>query len=300
MSGPVARSTATGTRVLAAAHWRTALELGFLGAVWGASFIFMRIAAPEFGAVPLIEVRVLTGALVLLPFLWLERSAFVGAPWPKIALIGVINTAVPFTLFAWAAQRAPAGIGAITNSMAVLFTALVAFLFWRERIGRVRLLALCTGFAGVAVLAIKDVPGADVAGAVAAGTAAAFLYGVAANLITRHLRGLPPIALACATLIAASLVLLPVTVATWPATPPSGGAWFAAIILGVVCTGAAYAVFFRLIQRIGAPRTVTVTYLIPVFAVFWAWLALGEPLTLPMAIAGALILGSVAISQRAR
>lgn len=284
----------------ARAAWLTAAELALLGAIWGASFIFMRIAADDFGAIPLVELRLASGALVLLPFLWAERAAFRASHWPRIALIGLINSAVPFSLFAWAAQRAPAGVGAITNSMAVLFTALVAFLFWHERIGRVRVLALVAGFAGVIVLASARTAGASFGWAAAAGTAAAFLYGVSGNVIRRQMHGLPPIALAAATLVCASLLLLPVAVLQWPAHPVPAISWASAIALGVLCTGTAYAFYFRLLQRIGATRASTVTYLVPLFAIAWAWLILGERLTLEMAIAATLILGSVALSQRAK
>ena len=105
--------------------WLTPLELGVLGAIWGASFLFMRVAANDFGAMPLVEVRLALGSLVLLPFLWRARAQFPAKLWPKLAIIGAINSAMPFMLFAWAAQRAPAGIGAIANAMTVLFTALV-------------------------------------------------------------------------------------------------------------------------------------------------------------------------------
>jgi drug/metabolite transporter (DMT)-like permease len=280
--------------------WITSLELAFLGAVWGASFIFMRMSANDLGAVPLVELRLAFGALVLLPFLWVERAAFRASHWPKIALIGLINSAIPFSLFAWAAQRAPAGVGAITNSMAVLFTALVAFLFWGERIGKARWIALVAGFVGVVVLASAKTAGASFGWAAAAGTTAAFLYGVAGNLIRRQLHGLPPIALAAATLICASALLLPLAILQWPAHPVATASWGAAAALGVLCTGTAYAVYFRLLQRIGATRASTVTYLVPLFAIAWAWLVLGESLTAEMAIAAALILGSVALTQRAK
>jgi drug/metabolite transporter (DMT)-like permease len=280
--------------------WLTSVELAFLGAVWGASFIFMRMSAQDLGAVPLVELRLAFGAIVLLPFLWIERAAFRASHWPRIALIGLINSAVPFSLFAWAAQRAPAGVGAITNSMAVLFTALVAFLFWGERIGKTRWIALVAGFVGVVVLASAKTAGASVGWAAVAGTTAAFLYGIAGNLIRRQLHGLPPIALASATLICASVLLLPFAVQQWPDHPVAPVSWWSAAALGVVCTGIAYAVYFRLLQRIGATRASTVTYLVPLFALAWAWLALGEALTLEMAIAATLILGSVALSQRAK
>jgi drug/metabolite transporter (DMT)-like permease len=278
--------------------WLTPLELGLLGAIWGASFMFMRVAAPEFGAAPLVELRLALGALVLLPMLWRARAQFPRALWQKLALIGAINSAVPFALFAWAAQRAPAGVGAITNAMAVLFTALVGFLFFGEKIGVRRAGALLAGFAGVVVLASGKTAGASIGWAVVAGCSAAFLYGVGVHLVKRHLTGLPPMAVAAATLGTAALLMLPFALAQWPQHAVPGRAWFAAGMLGVVCTGIAYGLYYRLIKRVGPGRAVTVTYLVPLFAVGWAWALLDEPLTVPMAISGALILGSVAMSQR--
>ncbi|MFP2928556.1 DMT family transporter [Pyxidicoccus sp. 3LG] len=278
--------------------WVTPLELGLLGAIWGASFMFMRVAAKDFGALPLVELRLALGALVLMPFLWRSRQSFGPKLWPRLALIGAINSAIPFALFAWAAQRAPAGIGAITNSMAVLFTALVAFLFYRERIGPRRAVALFAGFVGVVVLASGKVAGASIGEAAAAGTTAAFLYGIGANLVKRQLTGLPAVAVAAATLAFAAVLMLPFAIATWPTNPIPAVSWLSAGALGVLCTGIAYAVFYRLIQRIGAAQAVTVTYIVPLFAVAWAWLLLGEPLTPTMLIAGTLILGSVALSQK--
>ena len=279
--------------------WLTPFELCLLGLIWGASFMFMRVAAPEFGTLPLVEMRLGLGALVLLPFLWRARAVFTWRRWPMLALIGAINSAVPFALFAFAAQRAPAGVGAITNSMAVLFTALVGFLFYREAIGTRRGIALLAGFAGVVVLASGKVAGASVGWAAAAGCSAAFLYGVGAHLVKRHLSDLPPAATAAATLLCAAVVIAPFAFTHWPAHPISDRGWGAGVLLGVLCTGVAYAMYYRLVQRIGAGRAVTVTYLVPLFAVAWAWLLLDEPLTLTMGVAGALILGSVALSQKA-
>ena len=114
----------------------------------------------------------------------------------------------------------------------------------------------------------------------------------------RHLTGLPPAAVAAATLGVAALLTLPFAIAQWPQHAIPAESWFSAGMLGVLCTGIAFAMFYRLIQRIGAGRASTVTYLVPVFGVAWAWLLLDEPLTLTMGIAGAMILGSVALSQR--
>ena len=285
-------------RSLESARWLTPLELCVLGAIWGASFLFMRAAANDFGPAPLVEVRLALGSLVLLPFLWRARGQFPLRLWPKLALIGAINSAVPFLLFAWAAQRAPAGIGAIANAMTVLFTALVGFLFFGERIGTRRAVALLAGFAGVVVLASGKVAGMSIGAAATAGALASLLYGLGINLVRRHLTGLPPAAVASATLGVAALLTLPLAIAAWPARSPPPASWLSAAMLGVLCTGIAFVMYYRLIARVGASRASTVTYLVPLFGVAWAWWLLDEPLTWTMALAGALILGSVAFSQR--
>ncbi|MGN6112396.1 MAG: DMT family transporter, partial [Luteimonas sp.] len=247
--------------------WLTPVELGVLGAIWGASFLFMRVAAKDFGPFALVEVRLALGSLVLLPFLWKARAQFPARLWPTVALIGAINSAAPFLLFAWGAERAPAGIGAIANAMTVLFTALVGFLFFGEKIGRTRAFALLVGFAGVIVLASGKTRGANIGGAVAAGAAASFLYGIGINLVRRHLTGLPPAAVASATLGTSALLTLPFALTQWPAQAIPATSWLAVGLLGVLCTGAAFVFYYRLIARIGASRASTVTYLIPVFGV---------------------------------
>jgi drug/metabolite transporter (DMT)-like permease len=281
------------------ARWLTPLELTLLGAIWGGSFLFMRVASADFGPFALVEVRLALGALVLLPFLWKARAQFTEPrQWLHLAWISAVNSAIPFVLFAWGAERAPAGIGAITNSMAVMFVSLVAFIFYGEPIGPKRAVGLLLGFVGVAVLASGKTAGGSVGPAALAGTTAAFLYGIGMNAIRAHLKGIPAAAVAAATLSTASLLLSPLAIHTWPTHTIPVASWISAILLGILCTGTAYAVFYRLIHRIGAPRASTVTYLVPLFAVVWAWLFLGEPLTRTMAIAGVLILGGVSLSQQ--
>lgn len=278
--------------------WRTPLELTLLGAIWGCSFLFMRVAVPSFGPFALVEVRLVLGALVLLPFLWRARAQFPPCRWLWLAPIGLVNSALPFVLFAYAAERAPAAIGAICNAMTVLFAALIAFLFFGEKIGVRRAGALLVGFAGVVVLATAKISGLSIGTAVVAGAAASLLYGLGVNLVKRHMTGLPSAAAAAATLSCASLWLLPMALTHLPQGPIPGKAWGAAIALGVVCTGFAFLMFYRLIGRIGPSRASTVTYLVPLFGAAFAWLFLGEAVTVQMLIAGALILGSVAVSQR--
>jgi drug/metabolite transporter (DMT)-like permease len=281
-----------------AGSWRTPLELTVLGAIWGSSFMFMRVSAADFGPLPLVEMRLTLGAAVLLPLLWRARAQFTGALWLRVAGVATLNAVIPLTLFAWAAERAPAGIGAISNGMTVMFTALVAYLLYREHIGARRLAGLMLGFVGVAILASGKTAGASVGLAALAGTTASLCYGVGINLARHYLTPYPPGAVAAAALASGTMLLTPLAVYSWPRHPISAASWVSAVLLGVLCTGIAFVFYYRLVARIGAPRTSTVTYLIPLFGVLWAWLLLGEPLTLSMAAAGALILAGVGLSQQ--
>ena len=291
-------ATPAGSPIAAVSSWLTPAELIALGAIWGASFLFMRVSAKDFGAFALVEIRLALGAAILLPFLWRVRSQFTAALWLRLAGIAAINSAVPFTLFAWGAERAPAGIGAITNAMAVPFTAMVAFLFFGEQVGMRRAWGLLLGFIGVIVLASgRTGGGSTVWPAALAGTTAALCYGVGGNLLKRYLVGVPASAVASATSICASALVLPLAILTWPHHSIPMVSWISAALLGIVCTGLAYVLYYRLIHRIGAPRAATVTYIIPLFGVIWAWMLLGEALTPSMAVAGGLILAGVALSQ---
>ena len=278
--------------------WITPLELVSLGAIWGGSFLFMRVAAADFGPIALVEVRVVLGALSLMPFLWRVRHSIGASLWLRLAIVGLMNSAIPFTLFAWGAERAPAGVGAIANSMTPLFTALVAFAVWREAISARRAVALVVGLIGVVVLASDRVSGANVMQAAVAGTVASLSYGFAANLTKRWLSVIPPAAAVAGTQLCSALMLAPLALFNWPTNDIPLQSWLAAAALGILCTGIAYALLFRLIARVGAARAITCTYLIPVFGVGWAWLFLGEAPTPTMAIAGVVILGSVIVSQR--
>lgn len=268
-----------------------------LGAIWGGSFLFMRIAVNDFGPVPLVEMRLALGSALLLPFLWRDREKFTLRRWPMMAFIGLMNSALPFLLFAWAAERAPAGVGAIANGMTALCAALMGFLFFHEKLTARQSIALVAGFAGIIVLASGKMAGMSVGWASIAGAVASLMYGLGAHMARRHLQGLPPAALAAVTLGSGALLAAPFAIATWPRHAIPMKSWLSAGALGMLCTGIAFAMFYRLIEKVGANRTTIVTYLIPPFGVAWGWLFLDEPVTLTMSIACVLILGSVALSQ---
>lgn len=276
---------------------QTLIDLIVLGALWGASFLFMRVAAPAFGPVPLIFVRVTIAAVLLLPpMLRHQGFAQVRAVAAPIALVGAINTAIPFTLLAFAALTLPAGLSSVLNASVPLFGGLIGFLWLGQRPTRQRALGLAVGFGGVLVLAWPRLTSASDWRAVVAALVATVLYALAAHVTQRSLKGVRPLVVAGGSMAAASLMLLPLAVVAWPAAPPAASAWGYAALLGVGCTALAYLLYFRLLARSGPSTAMAVTYLIPVFGVTWGALLLDERLP-SSAIAGALlVLAGVALA----
>jgi drug/metabolite transporter (DMT)-like permease len=272
---------------------RDLIDLLVLGAIWGASFLFMRVAAPEFGAIPLIAARVGIAAIFLIAVL--ARRGGLRQLQPnavRLTLLGALNSAIPFSLFAYAVLSVTAGFAAVLNSTAPLFGALVAFVWLRERPGPARIAGLIVGFAGVLVLVWGRLSVASDGGglAVLAGLTAAVLYGISANYAKKRMSDIDPFVIATGSLIAATVLLLPLALFTWPATPPGRVSWMSAVLLGVICTGIAYILYFRLLGRIGPSKTLAVTYLIPAFGVLWGYVLLDEPITASMVVGCAVIL----------
>lgn len=279
---------------------RDLLDLVALGGIWGGSFLFMRISVPEFGPVVLIALRVSIAAAMLTALLAARGNLrSVGSHAGRLALLGSFNTAIPFTLFAFATLRLPAGFSSVLNATVPLFGAIVGLIWLRQRLGARQSLGLVIGFAGVVVLVLgKAHPGATVFGgdgvAIAAGLSASLLYGIAAHYTKRHFAGVPPLVIATGTQLASSLMLLPLALYYWPATRPSLRAFLCALTLGLVCTGLAYLLYFRLLAHVGPTRSMTVTYLIPVFGMIWGALFLSERITLSMIVGCAIILLGIA------
>jgi len=275
---------------------RDLVELVALAALWGGSFLFMRIAVPAFGPFALAALRVAGASLLLLPILAARGELpALRRHWRPIALVGLTNSAIPFACFAYAALTIDAGVSAIFNSATPLFAAVIAWLWLADRMTGPRILGLVVGFAGVVWIA-WDRTGATMAAsagasplAVAACIVGALCYGVAPSVTKRRLGGVPPLAVATGSQIAATLLLAAPAAAAWPAAAPSGADWAAAAALAFFCTGLAYILYFRLIAHAGPANAVAVTYLVPIFAVLWGGLFLGESLTV------SLVLGCVGI-----
>ncbi len=258
---------------------RDIVDLLLLGALWGASFLFLRLAVPEFGPFALIEIRVGIGALFLLPLLAMRDGlATLKQGWKPVWIMGVLNSALPFCLLAFAALTISGGLAAILNSSSPLWAALIAWVWMGERLNATRVAGLVIGLCGVLVLmSDKFTPdGAAAPLAIGAALLAALSYGFAANFARRHLVGLPSLAVATGTQISATVLLAPFALALWPAHAVSSAAWWSAIVMGVASTGIAYILYFRLIAHVGATRALAVTYLVPMFGIFWGALFLHE------------------------
>lgn len=282
---------------------RDSLDLLMLGALWGASFLFMRMGAGEFGPLALVFVRVGGAALFLLPLLLMRGQISAMRPhWRPLLVVGIVNSALPFVLFTTAALVLSAALMSVFNATAPIWGALVAWAWLGDKPTPSRVLGLLLGLAGVVGLAWGKADfkpgehGISAAVGIAACLAATLAYAVAANYSRKHLAGVPPMVVATGSQVAAALVLAPAALWTWPAVNPSGSAWLAAGLLALLCTGLAYVLFFRLIARAGASQAVSVTLLIPAFAMLWGWLVLGERPTLTMVAGCAVILLGTALS----
>lgn len=282
---------------------RDLADLFMLGALWGASFLFMRLGAAEFGPVALVFVRVAGAVLLLLPLLaWRGELGALRTHWRAIAAVGLVNSVLPFVLFAVAALVLTTALMSVFNATASIWGALVAWLWLGDRLDRSRWLGLAIGVLGVVGLSWGKADfkpgdqGVSAALGIAACLLAAVLYGVGANLSRKHLAGVPPMAVAAGSQLAATLVLALPAWWWWPAVNPGAAAWLGAAALALGCTGAAYVLYFRLIAHAGAANAMSVTFLIPAFALLWGWLLLGERPTGTMLAGCAVILLGTALA----
>lgn len=278
---------------------RDLVDLVALGFLWGASFLFMRIAGPEFGAFALVEVRVVIAALVLLPMLLARgQGSELTRNWRPLGILGIHNTALPFLLFTWATLYLSAGTSAILNATAPIFAAVIAWAWLGEKLTISRAGGLLVGIVGVWLL-VGDKIGASVGNttlAVIAALGGSFLYGIGGNFTRRYASHIKPLAVATGSQAGAALVLLPVAILTWPDTSISPTAWAAAIVMGLFSTALAYILYFRLIANTGPTNAITVTYLIPLFAMVLGAMVIDEPITASMAVGCAVILLGTALA----
>jgi drug/metabolite transporter (DMT)-like permease len=256
-----------------------------LAALFGASFLFMRLAAPHFGAILTAELRVLIAGVVLAAYVIATRRPLLTREhWRGFLVVGAFNTGIPFVLFAWAAIHIPAGYSAILNSLMPIWAACFASLMLGERLGWRVIAGVAVGVTGVSML-VQLGPVAlerEVVLAALACVAATACYGFAGTFTKKHLAGLPAHGAAANTMLFAAAVLAPAALGALPDGAPPALAWFAVVSLALFCSALAFFLYYQLIARIGATQISAVTFLLPAFGIFWGWLFLDEPVTLAM------------------
>jgi drug/metabolite transporter (DMT)-like permease len=279
------------------------VDLLLLAALWGASFLFTRVAVPAFGPVALVELRVLIAALFLLMLVaWRGELPSLRANLGRAALLGLVNSALPFFLYNYATLTITAGLASILNATVPMWAAVIGVLWLHERIRTSQWLGLALGLIGVAVLVWGKVdlrPGStqwSVTLAVGAALTATLAYGASVHLARRLQAGVAPLVTAAGTQIGAAIVMAAPAVWLWPAQRPDVPLWLAVFALGIGCTGVAYVLYFRLIARTGALRAASVTFLIPVFGTLWGALFLGEPVTAQVVFGGAIVLAGTMLA----
>jgi drug/metabolite transporter (DMT)-like permease len=268
-----------------------------LAAIWGAAFIFMRVAAPVFGPAWTAELRVLLGGLALLA--WFRALGFdpgLRVHWRFYLLIGTVNIAIPFVLYSYAAMHAPASLLSITNATSPIFGLAWAALFGDERVTLRKAAGLGLGVVGVALL---TQPSGVASGlAILAALGACCAYGLAGPLIKRYAGGASPRGMAAGNQLAAAVVLIPLLLALPPLATPTPLVVANLLALALLGSGVAFILYFRLIADVGATRALTVTYLIPLFGILWGWVFLGEALPAAALAGGVLILAGTVLVTR--
>jgi drug/metabolite transporter (DMT)-like permease len=274
------------------------LMLFGLAALWGASFLFMRIGAPVLGPFVLIFFRVSIASVALLIYLIIRHQRLsILQKWKQYLLLGLLNAAIPFTLISTAELHLTASLASILNATTPLFAALVAWIWMKEALTIKKVVGLILGVIGVSVLVGWDPyhSGEHHLIWVSFSLVAALLYAFAGVYSSRAFKGEKPMDMAIGQQLGASMIMIPFAGATIPQVNPSAIVISAVLGLAVLCTAVAYLLYFALIRNVGPVKTLSVTFLIPIFGIIWSALFLGEGVTLNIVVGLVIILLSVAL-----
>ncbi len=274
-------------------------RLCLLAAIWGASFLFMRIAAPGIGFLWTAEIRGgLAGLALLLILLLSGKSLSWRTHWRQYMLIGVIGSALPFVLYSYAALHIPAGYSAIINSTSPLWSVFLGVLFWRQQLNYRIVAGLLCGVAGVSLLvSLGPVAwGRELVIGIACCLLASICYAIAGEYTKRAPNSISPAMMAAGSQLAAAIFLSAPTLAFAPLPlHASPQVYAAAVALALLSSALAYSLYFNIIQEIGPVKTLTVTFLIPVFAILWGWLFLDEAITSSMLVGCLLVIAAMVL-----
>jgi drug/metabolite transporter (DMT)-like permease len=279
-----------------------AARLLLLGAIWGSSFLLIKLGLEGFSPIQVVEGRIVVAALVLLALLFARGVRLPSGVWPSLALMAVVANIIPFLLITWGEEHISSSLAAILNSTTPLFTALLANVFLHtEKLTALRAVGILVGFAGVGVIVGGGEQG-SLGGQLAVVLASA-AYGIGFVYARRHLVGRAgtPLRLSAGQLSVAAIIFLPIAaVDTGVAAPDFGAkATISVLALGAVGTGLAYLLYYRLIEDVGATTASFVTYLIPIFGAVLGWAILDERIGWNVVAGAALVLGGIALAEHA-
>jgi drug/metabolite transporter (DMT)-like permease len=271
-----------------------------LAAIWGASFLFTRIAAPALGPVLTAEARTLIAGIALAIYFGFTGYNAEWRRWGRqYVVVGILTSGLPFLLWAYAALTLTAGLMSVLNATSPMWGALCSAVLLRERLTGRRIVGLLIGMVGVALVTRPEAGTVVPYGAMLAALGAALCYGLAGAYMKRWASAVPARGMAVGTQLVAGILLIPFIPLAPPQVTPSLLIIVSMLMLGLVCGAIAYLLYFRLVADIGATGALTVTYLIPVFGVLWGALFLGEPLALPMLAGGVLVIFGTVLVLRA-
>jgi drug/metabolite transporter (DMT)-like permease len=289
---------------------KEAVIIVFLAAIWGASFLFMRILVPVIPPIVMANFRILIAGFGVYAFYAYSKkiNKDLGENWKKYLIVGIFNSAIPFTLYGFAAKHLPAGYSAILNALTPLFTAILASIYLNNKITKVKILGLIMGFSGVYVLMQPKIANSSFHGitpilAMLACIGATMCYAIGSTYTKKALSNAGSENLACYTQMLASFVMLPL----WLFNPPVDGLVqvvttpkliFSLLALALICSGLAYVLFFYLIKHSGTVKATSTTFVIPLFGILWAYLFLGEELPHTAYLSAGLIISSTILVLR--
>ena len=269
-----------------------------LGAVWGSAFMFIKIATPELGPIALVNIRLAVAGLIFIPFLLQQKYLkHFRNNLNNILVLSVINTALPFSLFAYASLESSSNMLSILNGTTAIMAVVISTIWLKIRLNFFQIMGVFIGLFGIVVLANPDNVYISMKATIFC-LSAAFCYALSANYIQKFAYKTNTVVLIGWSLVIASVLLLPITFFNLPSQFPSNNVIFSILWLGVISTGVAFLGYVRLIEKVGAVKTATVAYFIPVFGVIWGYVFLGEPITLQILIGMILILIGIVFTNK--
>ena len=271
--------------------------LTFLGALWGSAFMFIKVATPEFGPIALVNTRLLIASLIFLPILLQKKYIHLLKPiWKQVLVLSIMNNAIPFTLFSYASFGADSNILAILNATTAFNTMIIAYLWIGESVSLKQLFGLILGFIGIFILVNPQNSDTTLIASLSA-LLAAFFYSYSTVYIQRQSVNANKMVLIGWSIVFSAVFMTPVSIFNLPETMPSVSAIGSAFWLGAVSTGIGFLGYVRLIDKIGAVKTSTVAYFLPVFGIIWGSIFLDEKITYTIILGCLIVLIGIYLSN---